>query len=80
MTKVQLKRWGNSQGVRIPKEILDVLNLPNDVEFILEIDRNEKVIHLQADEGLTPYQKLIKHNRKEDELEFSWDRIESELI
>jgi len=56
---VQLKKWGNSLGIRIPKNILEALNL--DVDSFLEItaDKENKSILLKVDDGLTPYQRLV---------------------
>jgi antitoxin MazE len=79
-SKVQLRRWGNSQGIRIPKEVIDFLNLPADAEFDLKINRDDKTIILQLNEGLTPYQRLIKQNHKAERTDFRWDRLGEELL
>lgn len=45
MPTVKLKKWGNSYGIRIPKAIIDELELtPNDC---FEIRTKEGEIHLQ---------------------------------
>ena len=38
-----IQKWGNSQGIRIPKSILDTINWSENEEIILLI-KNEKII------------------------------------
>jgi len=37
-------KWGNSQGIRLPKLILDMLNLSIDDELDIEVDQDKIVI------------------------------------
>ncbi|KLV30438.1 AbrB/MazE/SpoVT family DNA-binding domain-containing protein [Priestia megaterium] len=79
MQKVQVKNWGNSQAIRIPKNILEALNL--DVDSLLEItvDEENKSIVLKTDDGLTPYQKLmLKSSKTKERKQIVWDRLEEE--
>ncbi|AEN91932.1 hypothetical protein BMWSH_5054 [Priestia megaterium WSH-002] len=79
MQKVQVKNWGNSQAIRIPKNILEALNL--DVDSLLEItvDEENKSIVLKMDDGLTPYQKLmLKGSKTKERKQIVWDRLEEE--
>lgn len=80
MTSVQLKKWGNSQGVRIPKEVLDVLEIPSNATFILHVDKELNTISLELDNGLTPYQKLVRDNAKNEAVSFRWDSVGVELL
>lgn len=44
MENVKLKKWGNSQGIRLPKSILNEAHIkPNDT-FIVKIDKNKNII------------------------------------
>lgn len=59
---VTLQRWGNSQGIRIPKTLLDALGLrENDrVELVQEKDgitvkKATAVPHRTLEERLTPF-------------------------
>ncbi|WP_324729074.1 AbrB/MazE/SpoVT family DNA-binding domain-containing protein [Lysinibacillus fusiformis] len=79
MQKVQVKNWGNSQAIRIPKNILEALNL--DVDSLLEISVNkeDRTIILKVDDGLTPYQKLmLKGSERKERKPFIWDRLDEE--
>jgi antitoxin MazE len=67
--KTKLIRIGNSQGIRIPKHVLERLNLQNKIELL--IDDETKQIHIKSVE--TPrknwedsFQKM--HETGEDEL------------
>ena len=39
-----IQKWGNSQGVRIPKYLLDVLNLNENDEIVLSAEDNKIII------------------------------------
>lgn len=44
MENVKLEKWGNSQGIRLPKSILNEAHIkPNDT-FIVKIDKNKNII------------------------------------
>lgn len=79
MQKVQVKNWGNSQAIRIPKNILETMDL--NVNSILEISVDEKSesIILKVDNELTPYQRLmLNSSNKKERQRIVWDRLEEE--
>lgn len=79
MQKVQIKKWGNSSAIRIPKNILDSMNLGTDSELEISVDKENKSITLVEDNGLTPYQKLMKKGKENQKRKtFVWDRLEEE--
>lgn len=41
ITKTRIVRIGNSRGIRIPKNVIDQLNLSDDVELVVESDHIE---------------------------------------
>lgn len=59
MQHVQVKKWGNSAGIRIPKNILDTLDLKTNDMLEISVDHQTKSINLKVDDGLTPYLRLI---------------------
>jgi len=77
---VTLQRWGNSQGIRIPKALLDALGLrENDrVELIQEKDgimvkKTAAVPHRTLEERLTAfYGRPIDQIRRLDDREVDW--------
>jgi antitoxin component of MazEF toxin-antitoxin module len=79
LQKVQLKNWGNSLGIRVPKNILDDLNLKVDSSLEISVDSKNKTIILKADDGLTPYEKLMQEGQKNKERkQVNWDKIDEE--
>lgn len=42
--QVQLKTWGNSQGVRIPKEVLNTLGLSENDSLELRVDEGRIIL------------------------------------
>lgn len=46
-SKVQVKKWGNSNGVRISKGVLEALNISESDELSLSIDSNREEIILK---------------------------------
>lgn len=79
MQKSQLKKWGNSMGIRIPKNILDDLQLEENATLEIRVDKQNKSIVLQAEDSLTPYEKLMeKGKNKNEQKSVEWDRIEEE--
>ncbi|MEJ1517569.1 AbrB/MazE/SpoVT family DNA-binding domain-containing protein [Bacillus cereus] len=79
MQKVQVKTWGNSLGIRIPRNILDDLKLEVDSSLEISVDKESNSIILKADDGLTPYEKLMTKGLKTTERkQVVWDRIKGE--
>ncbi len=77
---VTLQRWGNSQGIRIPKALLDALGLrENDrVELVQEkngitVKKASAVPHKTLEERLTAfYGKPIEEIERLDDREEAW--------
>lgn len=80
MQTVQIKKWGNSNAIRIPVNILETLKLTENDWLEISVDKETNQITLKADDGLTPYQRLIpKHAKTPERKVFVWDRVEEEL-
>ena len=56
--QTQIKNWGNSQGVRLPKQILEAANM--------EVD---EVIDIEVKEGKIILQKTFRHKTLEERAE-----------
>lgn len=79
MQKVQVKNWGNSHAIRIPKNILDELDIGTNAFLEVTIDKENNSIHLTATSKLTPYQKLMqKNSTSKPRKQFIWNRLEKE--
>lgn len=44
MLKIKLRKWGNSYGLRIPKQIMQMLSIKPDQEF--KVETKDDVIKL----------------------------------
>lgn len=81
MQKVQVKNWGNSQAIRLPKNILEALNLDTNSFLKITVDEDSNSIILKVDDELTPYQQLmLKSSNNKQRKKFVWDRLEEEEL
>lgn len=44
MKGVKLSQWGNSQGIRLPKSIIELLNLKTGDDLGMEVKNNQLII------------------------------------
>lgn len=44
MKGVKLSQWGNSQGIRVPKSIIELLNLKTGDDLGMEVKNNQLII------------------------------------
>lgn len=59
MLKIKLRKWGNSYGLRIPKQIMQMLSIKPDQEF--KVETKDDVIKLiKLGSSQEPKQKLAK--------------------
>ncbi len=75
MEQVAIRSWGNSQGIRIPKDILNRLNL--NISDILDISVQDDTIVLKKRfEHKTFEERLAANNGKISVCEFDWGEPE----
>lgn len=76
LSKVQ--KWGNSNGVRIPKIYLDELGIStnDEVDIVLE---NKKIIVTKKSLKCNLKQRINKYDGDYTVEDFSWDIVEGEL-
>lgn len=75
-TNIKLQKWGNSQGIRLSKDILEELGIFDlkNIEFSVEISENK--ILLEAKTELSPYEQLFKDYDFKDydkRIKFEWE-------
>lgn len=83
-----IQKWGNSQGLRIPKALLDAVGLrENDrVELVqsedsIQIKRAVSVPHRTLEERLTSfYGKPIESIERLEEQEYNWGAAEGQEV
>ena len=75
-----IQKWGNSQGIRIPKIILDTVNWRENEKIILEVD-DGKIIIEKAKEKRKNIKELFENYEGEYEpIDIDWGEPEGEEI
>lgn len=71
--EVKIQKWGNSNGIRIPSNILKSLNIKaNDVLNLEQID-DKIVISISRKNKVSLEERFKKYNGKNLSKEFLWD-------
>ena len=71
MDQVAIRTWGNSQGIRIPKKILDQMQL--NVSDILEIEvENDTFVLRRQFKHKTFEERLAAYNGQISACDFDW--------
>ncbi len=55
LVKSELNSWGNSVGFRIPKKILDLLNLKKGSKISLAVQNNQLIIQKDTDDNVNSF-------------------------
>ena len=75
-----IQKWGNSQGIRIPKIILDMVNWSGNEKIELEVD-DGKIIIEKAKEKRKNIKELFENYEGEYEpIDIDWGEPEGEEI
>lgn len=69
--QVTLKPWGNSQGIRIPKAILDMTHIKENDVLLIEADQ-EKIILKKAFRHKTFEERLADYDGEITICDFDW--------
>lgn len=74
MTEIKLQKWGNSQGIRISKEILEGIGFGDSSNIIFDMEIQEGKILLIPKIELTPYERLfVNYDLSKPKADFSWN-------
>ena len=76
-----IKKWGNSQGVRIPKILLDSINWSENEEVSINIEEDKLVIEKAKTQNRKNIKELFKDYKGEYKPEeIDWGEPEGEEI
>ena len=77
-----IQKWGNSQGVRIPKVILDSVNWSENEKIVIIVDNGKLVIEKAKEEHKRKNIKELFKDYKEDytPVEIDWGKPEGDEI
>lgn len=77
----RIQKWGNSQGVRIPKVLLDTINWAEDESIVILIQDNRLIIEKSKDKKRKNIKELFKDFEGEYEpIDVDWGEPEGEEI
>ncbi len=71
MEQVAIRSWGNSQGIRIPKDILEKLQLKTSDVLDIGID-NDSIVLRKSFEHKTFEERLAKYDGNISICDFDW--------
>lgn len=75
-----IQKWGNSQGIRIPKMLLDSVNWSEDEQIIIEVEDGKLI--MEKAKGKRKNIKELFENYNEDykPTEVDWGKLEGAEI
>ena len=78
--EARLQKWGNSAGIRIPKSILNSLNIK--INDILDIEQNDEkiIISVSKKKKISLEEGFKNYNGKNLSKDFSWDERKGKEI
>ena len=76
-----IQKWGNSQGVRIPKMILDSVNWSENESIVIIVDNGKLIIEKAKEKKKKNIKELFKNYKGNYEPEeIDWGKPEGEEI
>lgn len=69
--EVKVQKWGNSNGIRIPKEMLDELNIKTD-DILSMIKEDNKIIIKKLPKKQSLKEMFDDHDGDYKSIEFDW--------
>ena len=78
--EARLQKWGNSNGIRIPSNILKSLNLKANDKVILEQDDEKIIISKPKKEKISLRKRFENYKGENLAKDFSWDDAKGKEI
>ena len=76
-----IQKWGNSQGIRIPKILLETVNWNEDEKIVILVEDNKLIIEKAKDKRRKNIKELFENYEGEYEpIEIDWGTPEGEEI
>ena len=77
-----IQKWGNSQGIRIPKMLLDSVNWSENEQIVIIADNGKLVIEKAKEHKRKNIKELFKDYKEEDyePIEIDWGEPKGEEI
>ena len=75
-----IQKWGNSQGVRIPKMILDTVKWAEDEQIMLIVDNGKLIMEKAKSKRKNIKELFADYQGNYDPIEVDWGNPEGEEI
>ena len=76
-----IQKWGNSQGIRIPKMLLDSVNWSENEQITIKVDNGKLIIEKTKDRKRKNIKELFKNYKRNYEPEkIDWGEPKGEEI
>ena len=75
-----IQKWGNSQGIRIPKNILDSVNWSENEQIIIAVDNGKLIIEKAKKKRKNIKELFANYNGKYEPVEIDWGNPEGKEI
>ena len=76
-----IQKWGNSQGIRIPKILLETVNWNEDEKIVILVEDNKLIIEKAKDKRRKNIKELFENYEGQYEpIEIDWGSPEGEEI
>ncbi len=78
--EIRLQKWGNSDAIRIPSNILKSLNLKTNDKVVLEYVNEKIIISKPKKEKVSLEERFTKYNGENLAKDFIWDNPKGKEI
>lgn len=79
-TTATIQKWGNSQGIRIPKFILEQINLDTNSDVSIVVKDDSIIIKKAAKKHITLAERFASYNGETPNDEYDWGEPQGEEI
>lgn len=74
IAKIKLQKWGNSQGIRLSKDLLEQIGVADLKEVSFDVEVNGSEIALKPVVKLSPFEQLfVDYDENQPRIQFDWD-------
>lgn len=79
-TTATIQKWGNSQGIRIPKFILEQINLDTNSDVSIMVKDDSIIIKKAKKKHITLAERFANYNGETPNDEYDWGESQGEEI
>lgn len=80
ITSAIIQKWGNSQGIRIPKFILEQINLDTNSEVSISVKNDSIIIKKAAKKHIPLAERFADYTEEAPNGEYDWGEPQGEEV